>query len=202
MRTGLVQRKVVLFLLFFACFSLVFSSFAYYSLSHVPAQQFIAWGVFSPTGTLSNYFQGAQANVTAGVTLNWHFAITNDMGSVQYVRVVYRLGNGTSTSPNATSPASVPALGSGEIFVPNAQTASLNYAWSIPSNYSRGGLVFINLNINGQSISPSVGAVGGQRFRFFFELWTYDVVSNSFEYGYKGSGSRIGSPLQVWFNFV
>ena len=197
-----MQRRVVFFLLFFACFSLVFSSFAYYSLSRAPAQQFIGWGVYSPTGTLSGYFQGAYANVTVGETLNWHFAITNEMGSIQYVRVVYRLGNGTSTSPNATSPASVPEFGSSEIFVPNTQTALLNYTWSIPSNYSRGGLVFINLNINGQSISPSVGAVGGQRFRFFFELWTYDVVSNSFEYGYKGSGSRIGSPLQVWFNFV
>ena len=202
MKAEPVQRKFLLFLLFFACLSLVFSSFAYYSLSHAPAQQFIAWGVFSPTGTLSNYFQGAQANVTAGETLNWHFAITNDMGSVQYVRVVYRLGNSTSATPNATSPSSVPELGSSEIFVPNMQTALLNYTWSIPSNSSRGGLVFINIIINGQHISPSVGAIGGQRFRFFFELWTYDVVSNSFEYGYKGSGSRIGSPLQVWFNFL
>jgi hypothetical protein len=198
-----VQRKIVLFILLFASFSLVFSSFAYYSLSHPPAQEFIAWGVFSPSGTLSNYFSGAEANVTIGTTLTWHFAITNQMGSIQYVRVVYRLGNSTSPSPNATSPAnSVLMLGSSEIFVPNTRTAVLNYTWSIPSNYTQGGLVFINMNINGQSISPPVGAVGGQKFRFFFELWTYDTVSGSFEYGYKGPSSRIGSPLQLWFNVV
>ena len=198
-----MQRKIVVFLLLFGSFSLVFSSFAYYNLSHPPAQQFIAWGVFSPSGTLSNYFSGAEANVTVGKTLNWHFAIANEMGSIQYIRVVYRLGNNTSANPNATSPAgSVLQLGSSEIFVPNARTALLNFTWSITSNSSQGRLVFINLNINGQPISPSVGAVGGQRFRFLFELWTYDVASNSFEYGYKGPGSWIGSPLQVWFNFV
>lgn len=203
MRVGRLQRKLVFFILLFGSFSLIFSSVAYYSLSHAPAQQFMAWGVFSPSGTLSNYFSGAEANVTVGKTLNWHFAITNEMGSIQYARVVYRLGNVNSSSPNATSPAnSVPELGISEIFVPNAQTAVLNYTWSITSNYTQGGLVFINLNVNGQPISPSVGAVGGQRFRFFFELWTYDVASNTFEYGYKGSNSRIGSPLQLWFNVV
>jgi hypothetical protein len=198
-----VQPKIVLFILLFASFSLVFSSFAYYSLSRPPAQEFIAWGVFSPSGTLSNYFSGGEANVTVGKTLTWHFAITNEMGSIQYVRVVYRLGNSTSPSPNATSPAgSVPELGSTEVFVPNSRTAVLNYTWKIASNYTQGGLVFMNLNINGQSISPRVGTVGGQKFRFFFELWTYDTVSGSFEYGYKGSSSRIGSPLQLWFNIV
>lgn len=198
-----MQRRIVFFFLLFGSFSLIFSSVAYYSLSHVPAQQFIAWGVFSPSGTLSNYFSGAEANITVGKTLNWHFAITNEMGSIQYVKVVYRLGNSTSTSPNATSPAdSVSELGSSEVFVPNARTAVLNYTWSISSNYTQGGLVFINLNVNGQSTSPSLGAVGGQKFRFFFELWTYDVASNNFEYGYRGSNSRIGSPLQVWFNVV
>jgi hypothetical protein len=198
-----VQRKVVLFLLLFASFSLVFSSIAYYSLSHPAAQEFIAWGVFSPSGTLSNYFSGAEANITVGKTLSWHFAITNEMGSIQYVRVVYRLGNSTSPSPNATSPAgSLPGLGSSEIFVPNTRTAVLNYTWSIPSNYTQGGLVFLNLDINGQPVSSPVGAVRGQNFRFFFELWTFDAKSGSFEYGYMGSSSRIGSPLQVWFNLV
>jgi hypothetical protein len=61
-------------------------------------------------------------------------------------------------------------------------------------------MVFINMTINGQQVSPPVGAVLGQRFRFFFELWTYDVASNSFQYGYKGQNSRVGLPLQVWFN--
>ena len=188
-------------LLLFASFSLVYSSIAYYSLSRPPAQEFMGWGVFSASGSLSNYFSGVGANVTVGETLNWHFAVTNQMGSIQYVQVVYRLGNGTSANPNATFPGStVPQLGNSSIFLPNAQTALVNFTWVITSRNPAGGMVFINMTINGQKFSPSVGAVAGQRFRFFFELWTYDVASNSFQYGYKGQNSRVGVPLQVWFN--
>jgi len=190
-------------LLLFASFSLVYSSIAYYSLSRPPTQQFMAWGVFSPGGSLSNYFAGSGANVSRGTSLNWHFAITNQMGSIQYVQVVYRLGNSTSANPNATIPGSnVLQLGNSSIFVPNAQTSLVNFTWVITSRNTVGGMVVINMTINGQSVYPSIGAVAGQKFRFLFELWTYDVASNSFQYGYKGQNSRVGVPLQVWFNSV
>ena len=97
-------------LLLFGSFSLVYSSVAYYSLSRLPSQEFMAWGIFSPSGSLSNYFSGAGANITVGQTLDWHFAITNQMGSIQYVQVVYRLANSTSPNPNATVPAPVRPL--------------------------------------------------------------------------------------------
>src|SRR2546427_12391630 len=126
-------------------FSLVYSSVAYYALSRPPAQQFMAWGIFSPTGTLSNYFSGSEANVTAGKVMDWHLAITNQMGSIQYVQVVYRLGNGTSADPGDTVPASsIPPLGNSSIFIPNAQTALLNFTWII-SNKTRGGMVVLNM---------------------------------------------------------
>ncbi len=198
-----MQRRIVVLLLLFGSFSLVYSSVAYYSLSRPPFQEFMAWGVFSPSGTLSTYFSGASANVAVGQTQNWHFAITNQMGSIQYVQVVYRLANSTSADPNATVPGSaVPQLGNRSIFIPNAQTAFVNFTWSIFSRSppSPGGMVFITMSINGQQVSPPLGAVGGERFRFFFELWTYDVPSNSFQYGYQAQSSRVGVPLQVWFN--
>jgi hypothetical protein len=199
----MVRRRLLVFVVLFASFSLIYSSIAYYALTKPPAQEFIAWGVFSPSGTLSNYFSGSEANVTVGRSLDWHFAITNRMGSIQYVQVVYRLGNSTSASPNATfSGDTVPQLGNSSIFIPNAKTVILNFTWSITSRTSQGGLIFVNMTINGQKISPSVGAIGGQGFRFFFELWTYDVTSNSFQYGYKGQNSRVGVPLQVWFNSI
>ena len=194
------RRQILFLLLFFASFSLVYSSVAYYALSRPPTQEFMAWGIFSPTGTLSKYFSGSEANVVAGRVMNWHLAITNQMGSIQYVQVVYRLGNGTSPDPNTIVPASsIPQVGNSSILIPNAQMALLNFTWSI-SNKTRCGMMFLNMTINGRQVSPSVGAVRGQKFRFFFELWTYDVASNSFQYGYKGQNSWVGVPLQVWFN--
>ena len=180
---------------------MVYSSVAYYSLSRPPSQEFIAWGIFSPSGSLSNYFSGAGANITVGQTLDWHFAITNQMGSIQYVQVVYRLANSTSPNPNATVPASiVPQLGNSSVFIPNGRMAFVNFTWSVTSKSSQGGMIFINMRINGQQVSPPLGAVGGQRFRFFFELWTFDIDSSSFQYGYQAQSSRVGVPLQVWFN--
>jgi len=199
----MVQRRLIVFILLFASFSLIYSSIAYYTLSRPPAQEFMAWGVFSASGSLSNYFSGSEANVPAGKSLSWHFAVTNRMGSIQYVQVVYRLGNNTSISPNATvSGEAVPQLGNSSIFIPNAQTALVNFTWSITSRTSRGGLILLNMTINGKQVSTSVGAVGGQKFRFFFELWTFDVASDSFQYGYKGQNYRVGVPLTVWFNSV
>jgi hypothetical protein len=198
-----MKRRIVVLLLLFASFSLVYASVAYYFLSRPPAQEFMAWGVFSPSGTLSNYFSGAGANVTVGETLDWHFAITNQMGSIQYVKVVYRLANSTTATPNATTPGTtVPEIGESLVFIPNAQTASVNFTWTINSRSLQSGMVFVHLTVNGQQVSPQIGAVRGQRFRYFFELWTYDVASSLFEYGYKGQSSRIGLPLQVWFNSV
>ena len=196
-----MQRKILFLILLFGSFSLVFSSIAYYALSPPPAQQFIAWGIFSPSGTLSNYFSGSETNVTVGKILNWHMAITNQMGSVQYVQVVYRIGNASSTNPNATTPAkSIPQLGNSSIFILKSQTALLNFTWSIDSKNPRGEMIFLNMTVNGARVSPPVGAVAGQKFRFLFELWTFDVASNSFQYGYKGQNSWVGLPLEVWFN--
>src|SRR6266498_5797139 len=111
-----MQRRILVLLLMCGSFSLVYSSVAYYSLSRLPSQEFMAWGIFSPSGSLSNYFSGAGANITVGQTLDWHFAITNQMGSIQYVEVVYRLANSTSADSNTTVPGStVPQLGNRSI---------------------------------------------------------------------------------------
>jgi len=196
-----VRRRVIIFVVLFASFSLVYSSIAYYAVSKPPAQPFIGWGVSSPDETLSNYFSGVGTNVTTHKVLTWHFEVTNQMGSIQYIGIVYRLGNSTSRIPNATAPAiTVPPIGNTSRFIPNGQTASINFTWSIDFEHQAGGLVVLNMTINGQQVSPTVGAVKGLKFRFFFELWTYDLTTNSFLYGYQGLGSRVGDWLQMWFN--
>jgi len=189
------------FVVLLASFSLIYSSIAYYALSKGPAQPFIAWGIYSPGETLSNYFSGGGMNITSHKVLTWHFEVSNQMGSIQYVGIVYRLGNGTSKVPNATAPANaIPQIGNTSRFIPNGQTASINFTWNINSENQAGGLMVLNMTINGQQAAPPVGAVKGLKFRFFFEIWTYNLTANSFLYGYEGPASRIGNWLQIWFN--
>jgi hypothetical protein len=198
-----LRRSILVFVVILASFSLVYSSVAYYVMSRTPAQPFIAFGVYSQYNTLSNYFSGVGLNVTTHKTLNWHFEVTNQMGSIQYVGIVYRLGNSASGNPNATTPASIiPQVGNNSRFIPNGQTSFINFTWSINSEKQVGGLVSLNMTINGQQVSSPVTAVNGLKFRFFFELWTYDLTANSFLYGYQGQGSRVGNWLQIWFNAV
>jgi hypothetical protein len=198
-----LRRSITVFVVLLVSFSLVYSSVAYYVMSKAPSQPFIAMGVYSQYDTLSNYFSGVGLNVTTHKALNWHFEVTNQMGSIQYVGIVYRLGNSISGNPNATAPASIiPQIGNSSRFIPNGQTASINFTWSINSEKKAGGLVSLNMTINGQQVTSPVSAVNGLKFRFFFELWTYDLTANSFLYGYQGPSSRVGNWLQIWFNAV
>lgn len=194
-----MKRKTLFFLALFVSLSTVYSSITYFATCKPPAQEYIAWGIFSQNGSLSNYFSGGGANITLGRTFNWHFNVTNMMGSIQYVQVIYRLANDTSASPNATIPANVLQIGNDSIFIPNGQTGFLAFTWVLNSRSIVNGMEFVNLTINGQKVTPAIGAVGGH-FRFFFELWTYDTGSGSFLYGYEVQNARIGAPLQLWFN--
>jgi hypothetical protein len=88
-----------------------------------------------------------------------------------------------------------------ERFVSDGETSNIDFTWTIESTNRTGDLVFVNLQINGQSVSSGpVGAVSGGKFRLIFELWTFDLASGSFQYGYPGEISQVGTWLQVWFN--
>jgi len=189
-------------------FSLVYGSAAFYILSPRPHQPFLAFGVFSPEGVLSGFSSGTNMNVTINQVLNWHLVVTNEMGSVQYVRIVYRLGNSSTAAPTSVEPSTAACIS--ELLTPNCletyvfiapgREADPVFTWSVQSENVTVGVTRLHLLVNGQQFSSSVGALNGRNFRFIFELWTFDQASNSFQYGWQGSFSRVGTWLQVWFN--
>ena len=198
-----------MFILILEAFSIAYSSATFYILSQLPSQPFIAMGVFSPEGVLSGYSSGTAVSITPNNVQNWYLQVTNKMGSVQYVRVVYRLGNATTPNPTSIQPSSTSCILElvapynclySETFIPNGKTASLNFTWAILSENQNGSVTHLNMSINGRQFSSPVGAGLGRDFRFIFELWAYDLPSNSFQYGWQGQPSRVGEWLQVWFN--
>ena len=204
-----MRRWVTGFILILAAFSITYSSATFYILSQRPFQPFIAVGVFSPEGTLSSYSSGTVVSITANKVQNWYLQVTNKMGSVQYVRVAYRLGNASTQSPTNIQPSSTSCILEtvapynclhSDTFISNGNTASLNFTWTILSENQTGSVTHLNLLINGRQFFSPVGAAFGRDFRFIFELWTYDLSSNSFQYGWQGQPSRVGEWLQVWFN--
>jgi hypothetical protein len=197
-----MKHRLAIFLVLLLSLTAIFSSATFLVTSPRPSQPFMGLGVYSPNG-LEGYVIGANQTVGVNQTLDWTVAVTNNMGTPQFTQVIVLLGNVTTATPNATSPASlVPEIGEMEQFVNDGATSNLNFTWAIQSTNQTGGLVFLKLVINGQQPSDQfqIGAVSGQNFRLIFELWSFDSATQSFEYGYAGIGGTVGTWLQVWFN--
>src|SRR5207245_9308590 len=97
------HRKAVLFLVFLASFTIVYSSVAFFVMSKPAAQALIGFGVFASNGSLSNYYQNSGApNVTIGQTLHWRLQIANRIARIQLAEIVGRTGNLTTIPPPDT----------------------------------------------------------------------------------------------------
>ena len=190
----------------FISLATIFTSATFYIISPKPAQSYMGFGVYSQQG-LQGYVPG-NMTITPPQTLNWNLTVANRTGREQFIMVIVRIGNSTTFSPNVTSPATpLPELGRIDRFVSDGETSNINFTWTVESTNQTGGVVFLNLRINGQSVSSApIGSVSGSNavlgtnFRLIFELWTFDLSTGSFEYGYPGEFAQIGTWLQVWFS--
>jgi hypothetical protein len=195
------DRRFPIFLVLFVSLTAIFSSLTFYAMSAKPSQSFIGFGLYSQSG-LQGYIPNSNLTVPTGQPLNWTFAVTNRMNKPEFVMVITRIGNSTTPTPNATTPsATLPELGRTEQFINDGATTRINFTWTVESRYQNAGFVYLNVSINGQSVlsSAPVATRPGGYFRLFFELWTFDPSSGSFQYGYPGLTSQVGSWLQVWF---
>ncbi len=184
----------------FISLATIFTSATFYIISPKPAQSYMGFGVYSQQG-LQGYVPG-NMTITPPQTLNWNLTVANGTGREQFIMVIVRIGNSTTFSPNVTSPATpLPELGRLDRFVSDGETSNINFTWTVESTNQTGDLVFLNLQINGQSVSSApIGSVSGSNFRLIFELWTFDLSTGSFQYGYPGEFAQIGTWLQVWFS--
>ena len=195
-----MKHRLATYLVVFISLATIFTSATFYIISPKPAQSYMGFGVYSQQG-LQGYVPG-NMTITPPQTLNWNLTVANGTGREQFIMVIVRIGNSTTFSPNVTSPATpLPELGRLDRFVGDGETSNINFTWTVESTNQTGDLVFLNLQINGQSVSSApIGSVSGSNFRLIFELWTFDLSSGSFEYGYPGEFAQIGTWLQVWFS--
>ena len=195
-----MKHKLATFLVIFISLATIFTSATFYIINPKPAQSYMGFGVYSQQG-LQAYVPG-NMTITPPQTLNWNLTVANRTGREQFIMVIVRIGNSTTFSPNVTSPATpLPELGRIDRFVSDGETSNINFTWTVESTNQTGDLVFLNLQINGQSVSSApIGSVSGSNFRLIFELWTFDLSTGSFEYGYPGEFAQIGTWLQVWFS--
>ncbi len=197
-----MARRTKVFLTLLISFTVIYSSVTFFFVSPSSSQAFLGFGVFSERGTLSDYVPGAGLSLSVSETLTWRLDIFNRMGVIQLVRVVVRVGNLTTSSPGGTDPDSqLPSLGMIERFVPDQDTAVIDFSWRVVSINQTSGMIFPRFQINnGTPVSSRVGTPEGRDFRIIFELWTYNPDAGEFQYGWTSGGSKYVSWLQVWFD--
>lgn len=200
-----MENRIAVFLVLTISLGAVYSSITFYTLSAHPSQAFIGLQVITSTG-LAGYV--GNSTVSTGQSLNWTLSISNNMGSAQFVLIIARLENATLTAPSTSSPAATsPQVATLQRFIGDGDNANVSFTWTLDSiNQTSSGVFYPNMTVMGQTIQSTVGADGGQNFRWVFELWTYDLtcgtaLSNGcFHYGYGSQNSPEGVWLQIWFN--
>jgi len=179
-----VDKRTKVFLVLFLFFLSIYAAIAYYATTSRPNEPFIGFGIYSRDysgqTTLSGY-TGPGSTVNINQTYHWTFNITNEMGTTQLVQVITRLGNNQTIGPNATSPAFLQVFANASIFVPNKSSTLQNFDWNVTKLVSSSGLDYITVEINGQTTSSTFDTPG-RPFRFYFELWTFNVSTASFQY--------------------
>ncbi len=195
-----MRNRLALFLILLACFGFVSVSVTYYALSPKPSQQFMGLGIYSRTSLQGYATPASNSTVTPPQTLNWTIAVSNDMGSAQFVMIVARIANSSLASPSTIKPStSFTNVTAPEVIVGDGETSNIDFNWTLDSTNQTGGFTFVTLSVNGEQNIYARG-VTGQGFRWIFELWTYDLSTGTFHYGYGPQSSAEGVWLQIWFN--
>jgi hypothetical protein len=183
---------------------IVFEMFAYIVTTPRPQEQFYQLYVLGANRMAADYYPNGDPNIPLGVAVDWYLGVTNDMGSVQLVEVRVKLGNQTIQPPGeqAGLPSPAPLITSFHKFMLDNATWEFPFIWQISNATAAGGITrILVLQVNNQTIPIlNSSAQNGYNFRFIIELWSWNVDSSSFQFGwYSGSEHQIAW-LQVWFN--
>jgi len=184
--------------------TIVFSTLAYVAVTPRPREQFFQIYVLGETRKAERYYPNNNPNILVGQVVRWHLGATNFMGSVQYVVIKVKLGNSTIKAPDDVKyvPSPAPLLLQFKRVLVNNETWEFPFVWVIREIGVNGGMVNpALLEINGVGVRNSqVGALKGYNFRVVFELWTFDLESESLVFGWRTGAERRVAWLQIWFN--
>jgi len=138
----------------------------------------------------SHMAEGYPFNVTAGEDYRVFVGVGNRMGGSEYYSVCVKFRNSSQSLPDITGsePSVLPTLCEYLFFVGDGEV------WEMPVTFGFGDvvvegdfLVVGDVTVDGVVFPVDVSAVwdverGGCFFQLFFELWRYDVVSESFRF--------------------
>jgi len=200
-----IHRLLPVFLSLLVLFEVI----AYTTTITPPSEKYIQLYVLSSNGTANDYFPNNSPYVTVGEQMSWEFAVVNDMGFVQLVAILVKLGNQSTVEPNDTlvSPAAAPLVTEFEQFVQANETWSIPFEWQVTNFTSApdGRLHMISLDIDNMTYvvqNPPSCSLTSCSLRLIFELWTWNTDSANFQIGWWNGEQRRIAWLQLWFDLA
>ena len=141
-------------------------------------------------------------NVRVGEQYSVYLGLGNHMGGSMYYAVYVKFRNQTQPLPNATTstPSALPPLNEFRTFVSDGGTWEKLVTFSVSEASSFENASFVNrLIINDQNTWVNSSAIWdsenkGFYYQLFFELWFYNVASESFEFYNRFVG--------IWLNMT
>ena len=188
---------------------ILFETAAYIAMNPRPQARFFEFYVLSANGSAGDYYPNNSPFIQTDQLVAWYLAVTNRMGSMQFIDIRVRLANQTLTTPNDTtlSPSSAPVVAEFKQFIRNNQTWEIPFAWQVlnfttTQGYSR----ILQLQIGNVTYStqnaPTCSSLSSCSFRFIFELWTWNLGSSEFQFAWWNGNEQQIAWLQLWFNLT
>jgi uncharacterized membrane protein len=179
---------------------------AYVATTPRPQEQFFQLYILGANHMAADYYPNNNTDITIGEPVTWYLGVTDNMGSVQLVSVRVKIGNQTIKPPDDQNGTESPAPLVAEYMrvLQDNETWETPFVWTITDAVSAGNstrLLTLQFDNETYTLQDST-ASGGRNFRLIFELWTLQVESDTFQFGWNASGEHRVAWLQVWFNMT
>jgi uncharacterized membrane protein len=179
---------------------------AYVATTPRPQEQFFQLYILGANHMAADYYPNNNTDISIGEPITWYLGVTDNMGSVQLVSVRVKMGNQTIKSPDDQNGTESPAPLVAEYMrvLRDNETWETPFVWTITDAVSTGNstrLLTLQFDNETYKLQDST-ASGGDNFRLIFELWTLQVETDTFQFGWTASGEHRVAWLQVWFNMT
>jgi hypothetical protein len=191
-------------LVIFITLLIVFEMIAYVSTTPRPQEQFFQFYALGANRMAADYYPNNNSNIRPNQPVKWYVGVTDLMGNVQLVSIRVRLGNEIISAPDDVQgvPSPAPLVTEFTRVIQENETWELPFVWQIMnSSTTEGSARILELQINNQTVAmQNSTAPDGYNFRLIFELWTWNLDSGGFEFGWWQATEHHVAWLQLWFN--
>jgi hypothetical protein len=187
-------------------FLIIFETTAYIATTPKPQKGFFQLYALGADGLATDYYPNNSSFIQPGERVSWYIGVSNQMGKMQFVDIVVRLGNQSYTPPNDTtaSPSNMFEVVDFQRFLQNNETWEVPFVWETLNVTTQNGytsIIEMQIGNSTYAVQKSASCLISRpcNMRFIFELWTWDTDSDNFQYGWENGNQTVSAWLQLWF---